>query len=83
MRKKRRNNKKNDWKEWETLAYEYVRTLYKDANIFNEKHTDVSHDLGFDGIWLLRSNDRKIMKLVLMDIVVQLSRQKFKHFIMN
>lgn len=59
--------KNNNWKEWETLAYEYVRTLYKDADIFEEKHTDASHDSGFDGIWLLRSNDREIMKLVLME----------------
>lgn len=68
MSNKKRNNKKNNnWEEWETLAYEYVRDIYKDAKIQEEKHTNASHDSGFDGIWLLRSNDRALMKLVLME----------------
>lgn len=68
MNNKKRNNKKtNNWEEWESLAYEYVRDIYKDAKIQEEKHTNASHDSGFDGIWLLRSNDRALMKLVLME----------------
>lgn len=65
--KKRNNKKKNNWEEWETLAYEYVRDIYKDVQLQEEKHTNASHDSGFDGIWLLRSNDRALMKLVLME----------------
>lgn len=65
--KKKNKKKRNNWVEWETLAYEYVRAIYKDAKIQEEKHTDTSHDSGFDGIWLLRSNDRVLMKLVLME----------------
>ena len=65
--KTRKNKKKKNWEEWETLAYEYVRAIYKDAKIQEEKHTDASHDSGFDGIWLLRSNDRALMKLILME----------------
>lgn len=61
------NKEENTWKEWELLAYEYVKTIYKDAKIQEEKHTDDSHDFGFDGIWLLRSDDRALMKLVLME----------------
>lgn len=65
--KKSKNKKKNNWKEWEKIAYEYVRAIYKDAKIQEEKHTDASHDSGFDGIWLLRSDDKVLMKLVLME----------------
>lgn len=62
------NDKKNNpWKEWELLAYEYVKNIIKDSEIHAEKHTADSHDLGFDGIWLIRSDDRALMKLVLME----------------
>ena len=30
MNNKKRNNKKtNNWEEWESLAYEYVRDIYR------------------------------------------------------
>ena len=57
----------NTWKKWELLAYEYVKNIYKDVKIQEEKHTNDSHDSGFDGIWLLRSDDKALMKLVLME----------------
>lgn len=65
--KKGENKGKNNWEEWEKIAYEYVRSIYKDAKIQEEKHTDVSHDSGYDGIWFLRSDDKLLMKLVLME----------------
>lgn len=56
------NDKKNNpWKEWELLAYEYVKNIIKDSEIHAEKHTADSHDLGFDGIWLIRSDDRALL----------------------
>lgn len=58
---------KDDWKDWELLAYEYVKDLYKDTFIIDEQHTEDSHDSGFDGIWLLQPQKSIRFKKVLME----------------
>ena len=61
------SKRNDDWKYWETLAYEFVKNLYKDVFVKNELHTKNSHDSGFDGIWLLRPVDSNLLKLILME----------------
>lgn len=61
------SNKKSNWEDWETLAYEYVKTLYKNAFVQEERHTSSSHDSGFDGLWLLRPQNTSLLRMILME----------------
>jgi len=42
-----------NWRQLEKLAYQYVKSKYRNEDIIDEELTQHSHDSGFDGTWLL------------------------------
>ena len=56
---------KKTWKLFESVAYEYVSQLYK-KNIKKE-HTVDSHDSGYDGIWIIPSDNKVLYKKIMME----------------
>lgn len=50
---------------FESVAYEYVSQLYK--NSLKKEHTVDSHDSGYDGIWIIPSDNRMLYKKILME----------------
>lgn len=53
------------WKLFESVAYEYVSHLYKNA--IKSEHTVDSHDSGYDGIWIIVSDNKAIYKKIMME----------------
>lgn len=56
---------KKTWKLFESVAYEYVSQLYK-KNIKKE-HTVDSHDSGYDGIWIIPSDNKALYRKIMME----------------
>lgn len=56
---------KKIWKLFESVAYEYVSYLYKDT--IKKEHTADSHDLGYDGIWIIPSGNKRLYKKIMME----------------
>lgn len=61
-----KDNNEN-WKYFEKLAYEYVSHLYRDYFVREQKHTDNSHDSGYDGLWVIWGKDQSCYQKVLME----------------
>lgn len=59
--------KKENWKQFEKLAYEYVTNLYKDYFIKSQTHTVDSHDSGYDGLWEIAEKNHSYYYTVLME----------------
>jgi hypothetical protein len=56
---------KKTWKLFESVAYEYVSQLYKKT--IKKEHTVDSHDSGYDGIWIIPSDDKALYRKILME----------------
>lgn len=53
------------WKLFERVAYEYVSNLYKKT--IKKEHTADSHDSGYDGIWIIPSDNKALYKKIMME----------------
>lgn len=53
------------WKLFESVAYEYVSQLYKKT--IKSEHTVGSHDSGYDGIWIIPSDNKALYKKIMME----------------
>lgn len=53
------------WNLFESVAFEYVSHLYKKT--IKKEHTVDSHDSGYDGIWIIPSDDEALYKKILME----------------
>lgn len=53
------------WKLFESVAYEYVSNLYKKT--IKKEHTVDSHDSGYDGIWIIPSDNKALYKKIMME----------------
>ena len=53
------------WKLFESVAYEYVSQLYKKT--IKSEHTVDSHDSGYDGIWIIPSDNKALYKKIMME----------------
>ena len=56
---------KKTWKLFESVAYEYVSQLYKKT--IKKEHTVDSHDSGYDGIWIIPSDNKVLYKKIMME----------------
>ena len=56
---------KKTWKLFERVAYEYVSQLYKKT--IKKEHTVDSHDSGYDGIWIIPSDNKALYKKIMME----------------
>ena len=56
---------KKTWKLFESVAYEYVSQLYKKT--LKKEHTIDSHDSGYDGIWIIPSDNKVLYKKIMME----------------
>lgn len=56
---------KKTWKLFESVAYEYVSQLYKKT--IKQEHTVDSHDSGYDGIWIIPSDNKALYRKILME----------------
>lgn len=56
---------KKTWKLFESVAYEYVSHLYKKT--IKKEHTADSHDSGYDGIWIVPSDNKVLYKKIMME----------------
>ena len=63
-----KDSSENKWRLLEQLAYEYVKSLYNADNIIEETLTNSSHDSGYDGIWIIITDDiKRIPERILME----------------
>lgn len=53
------------WKLFESVAYEYVSQLYKKT--IKSEHTVDSHDSGYDGIWIIPSDNKALYRKIMME----------------
>ena len=53
------------WKLFESVAYEYVSQLYKKT--IKSEHTVDFHDSGYDGIWIIPSDNKALYKKIMME----------------
>lgn len=56
---------KKIWKLFESVAYEYVSQLYKKT--IKKEHTVDSHDSGYDGIWIIPSDNKALYGKIMME----------------
>ena len=56
---------KKTWKLFESVAYEYVSQLYNKT--IKKHHTVDSHDSGYDGIWIIPSDNKALYSKILME----------------
>lgn len=56
---------KKTWKLFESVAYEYVSQLYKKT--IRKEHTVDSHDSGYDGIWIIPSDNKALYRKIMME----------------
>lgn len=61
------NKKDKFWQQFERIAYEYVKSQYKEAQVKKNRHTKASHDSGYDAIWILIPQNEWIPQTVLME----------------
>lgn len=53
------------WKLFESVAYEYVSQLY--SKTIKSEHTVDSHDSGYDGIWIIPSDNKALYQKIMME----------------
>lgn len=61
------NKEDKFWKQFERIAYEYVKSQYQKDRIKEDTHTQDSHDSGYDAIWILIPQNKWSPQTVLME----------------
>lgn len=56
-----------DWRKLERLVFEYVEKLLGNSNVISKELTVSSHDSGYDGTWLVLSNNNMSVEKVIME----------------